>query len=724
MGFKEMTVQKINYGQVPNDGTGDKLRDAFKKTDDNFTDLDTRKANAQDVVDALAFKADKTYVNTELAKKADLASPALTGTPTAPTASAATNTTQLATTAFVQAVKAADTGSAATAVALKTPRTINGVSFNGTANITINAVDATSRIASSEKGAANGVATLDATGKVPSTQLPSYVDDVLEFPNLASFPSTGESGKIYVALDTNKTYRWSGSAYVYITSGAVDSVAGKTGVVTLVKADVGLSNVDNTTDSGKPVSIAQQAALDTKVDKVAGQRLLTDAEGTKLANIAEQATKNATDAALRDRSTHTGTQAISTVTGLQTALDGKAALDSKNAFTNTTASTSTTTGAATFAGGVGVAGAVHAGSTPNWLSGGTQVPPMAFIRDAYRQQVEAASGGRQTVLYTAKGQPSIMSIFPAFNLEGIDASLGTGVHPMFVVGGVRKAERFIGTYPGSVVNGELLSLPAVDPSASRNFDSFVSVARSNGAGWGLMTNVDWAGLALWCWKNGSMPRGNTNYGFAHDAPHETARRMDGFTPGTATGTPRSLTGSGPATWRHDGTPAGIADLCGNIWEWAPGMRLQDGEIHVIADNDAALTATDLSATSSAWKAIDGATGDLVAKGHANAVKIAASGTGNYTLVCGSGSSFEGMTNPGATPVSAAALQKLKAMGIFPVANSGLGGDGIWHSLSDERLPFRGGSWFYGAGAGVFALFLRNLRSSAGTDIGSRPAFVI
>ncbi|MFK5284319.1 hypothetical protein ACI3PL_32535, partial [Lacticaseibacillus paracasei] len=56
---------------------------------------------------------------------------------------------------------------------------------------------------------------------------------------------SGEIGKIYVALDTNKTYRWSGSAYIYITSGAVDSVAGKTGVVTLVKADVGLSNVAN-----------------------------------------------------------------------------------------------------------------------------------------------------------------------------------------------------------------------------------------------------------------------------------------------------------------------------------------------------------------------------------------------------------------------------------------------------------------------------------------------
>lgn len=53
-------------------------------------------------------------------------------------------------------------------------------------------------------------------GKVPSSQLPSYVDDVLEFANLSAFPATGETGKIYVALDTNKTYRWSGSAYVQI----------------------------------------------------------------------------------------------------------------------------------------------------------------------------------------------------------------------------------------------------------------------------------------------------------------------------------------------------------------------------------------------------------------------------------------------------------------------------------------------------------------------------
>jgi hypothetical protein len=67
------------------------------------------------------------------------------------------------------------------------------------------------------KGVAGGYASLDGGGLVPSTQLPSYVDDVLEFANLASLPATGETGKIYVTLDTNKIYRWSGSAYIEVS---------------------------------------------------------------------------------------------------------------------------------------------------------------------------------------------------------------------------------------------------------------------------------------------------------------------------------------------------------------------------------------------------------------------------------------------------------------------------------------------------------------------------
>lgn len=69
----------------------------------------------------------------------------------------------------------------------------------------------------SQKGQPNGYASLDGGGKVPSTQLPSYVDDVLEYANLAGFPGTGETGKIYVALDNNKIYRWSGTAYIEIS---------------------------------------------------------------------------------------------------------------------------------------------------------------------------------------------------------------------------------------------------------------------------------------------------------------------------------------------------------------------------------------------------------------------------------------------------------------------------------------------------------------------------
>ena len=67
------------------------------------------------------------------------------------------------------------------------------------------------------KGANNGLAELDASGKVPTSQLPSYVDDVLEYSAKANFPTTGETGKIYVDTTTNKTYRWGGSAYVEIS---------------------------------------------------------------------------------------------------------------------------------------------------------------------------------------------------------------------------------------------------------------------------------------------------------------------------------------------------------------------------------------------------------------------------------------------------------------------------------------------------------------------------
>lgn len=100
------------------------------------------------------------------------------------------------------------------------------------------------------KGAANGYCPLGADSKVPTGNLPSYVDDTVEgyyktanglfyLDSAYTQLITGETGKIYISLDTNKTYRWSGSVYVYITSGAVDSVNNKTGVVVLNPTDIG-----------------------------------------------------------------------------------------------------------------------------------------------------------------------------------------------------------------------------------------------------------------------------------------------------------------------------------------------------------------------------------------------------------------------------------------------------------------------------------------------------
>lgn len=81
----------------------------------------------------------------------------------------------------------------------------------------------------SQKGAANGVASLDGTGVIFSSQLPSYIDDILMFADQASFPTTGEAGKIYVSEAVNLTYRWTGSAYVEVSSAGGSPVSSGVG---------------------------------------------------------------------------------------------------------------------------------------------------------------------------------------------------------------------------------------------------------------------------------------------------------------------------------------------------------------------------------------------------------------------------------------------------------------------------------------------------------------
>ena len=116
-----------------------------------------------------------------------------------------------------------------------TAGTASKVTFNSNGLITgsssLNSGDITTALGFTpenvaNKNIANGYAGLDSSGKLFASQLPSYVDDVLEYASLAAFPGTGETGKIYVALDTNITYRWSGTVYVEISAspGSTDAV--------------------------------------------------------------------------------------------------------------------------------------------------------------------------------------------------------------------------------------------------------------------------------------------------------------------------------------------------------------------------------------------------------------------------------------------------------------------------------------------------------------------
>ena len=129
------------------------------------------------------------------------------------------------------------------------------------------------------RGAANGVASLDASGKVPASELPAIaITDVFTVASQAAMLAlTAERGDLAVRSDLNKSFALAAEPASTLANwvelrtptDAVLSVAGKTGAVTLAKADVGLSNADNTSDANKPVSTATQAALNSKEGAIA-----------------------------------------------------------------------------------------------------------------------------------------------------------------------------------------------------------------------------------------------------------------------------------------------------------------------------------------------------------------------------------------------------------------------------------------------------------------------
>ena len=98
-------------------------------------------------------------------------------------------------------------------------------------------------------------------GKIPADELPSYVDDVIEYANRNAFPATGEEGKIYVALDTGYTYRWSGSTYVQIGGQDLSDYYTKSQTYSKTEVDNALAGKQATLVSGTNIKTVNNVSL-------------------------------------------------------------------------------------------------------------------------------------------------------------------------------------------------------------------------------------------------------------------------------------------------------------------------------------------------------------------------------------------------------------------------------------------------------------------------------
>ena len=213
------------------------------------------------------------------------------------------------------------------------------------------------------------------------------------------------------------------------------------------------------------------------------------------------------------------------------------------------------------------------------------------------------------ILYDDKGMPSIMVKIPKMTYAQLGMGESTAIHPAFIVNGHEVDEIYISKYLNMINNDRAYSLGGVDPAASLNFDRARAVCENKGEGWHLMTRMEWGLLVRWCQHNGVMPKGNNDYGkhnteTSYKAIPSMARDANGKIQRTATGT-------GPLTWYHNQEADGIADLCGDVWEWSGGIRTVKGELQILNNNNGADASNGQGATSLEWKAIKASDGTLI-----------------------------------------------------------------------------------------------------------------
>ncbi len=339
------------------------------------------------------------------------------------------------------------------------------------------------------------------------------------------------------------------------------------------------------------------------------------------------------------------------------------------------------------------------------------------------QGAVAEFGAGNKVIYDDIGMPSIMYGVPKMKYSDIITGGTDEVLPFWIVDGEEKSTIWVSKFPNIVESDRAYSLGMRLPKNYITFDQAVAACKNKGNGWHLNQTGIFACLNLLSQKLGTVPHGNTNYGKDYYHAYEHGIQPQGETS-------RTLTGSGEPTWYHNHDTSGIADLCGNVWEWTGGLRLVDGEIQIIPYGNCMKLDCDMSATSTLWKAIM-PDGTLVEPGTAGTLKIDRTSASDATLRINTSvttqttdSNDTNVVFKDTKAVSGVSIPKLLiALGLFPDSGvTGYGNDRFWARNNGERLPFRGSAFGGTSNSGPSALNLYHVRSYSHGGIGFRSAF--
>lgn len=390
--------------------------------------------------------------------------------------------------------------------------------------------------------------------------------------------------------------------------------------------------------------------------------------------------------------------------------------------------------------------------------------------------------GNKVVYDSAGGVAGVFVRFPKMKSSELDPSLPNHTHPAFIVNGVEQDAIWLGKYKASNIDGNgdspVFSLPGADPAIGAANDLLARI-RSAGSGISGMTVADAGFLLLLAQKEGWTARGNTATGCCHldgsvwkagDAmavdevrlfkgwtytciqAHTTSAalkpdispeywRRDGYIGGVMCGdhfndiyqcTYHVVGGSGPLSWFLGGDPASLWEPIGSTMDIQYGYVVTNGELRILANNDAASPDADLSATSAAWKAILPHAGDdgydLVAPGTAGTLHWTWQNS-KITLdtVEPTFDSNSRRMNFRQLAVNSANLPYVpcivRELGLFPTNGSVMPGSYQIAFTQTERMPCRGGGGITGGYSGLGYIVATNTRTTISPSYGSRPRWM-